>query len=181
MKHCSECGAAVVLRVPPGDDRDRFVCSVCEHIHYTNPRVIVGCVAGHDDRVLLCRRAIEPRYGKWTLPAGFMENGETTEQGAVREMWEEAGARAQRPELYRLFDIPYINQVYVFFRCGIEDGLYAAGQESLEVRLFREQEIPWDEIAFHVVRYTLQEYFADRRNGAFPIRHSALETQRLPK
>jgi len=175
MKYCSQCGAPVVLQIPAGDDRERHVCSACSHIHYVNPRVIVGCLPVVGDQVLLCRRAIEPRYGLWTLPAGFMENGETTEQGAIRETWEEARARAENPQLYRLFDIPYINQVYVFFRCGIVDGAFGAGPESLDVRLFAEDQIPWDDIAFHVVQRTLKEYFADRQRSDYPVRHSALE------
>lgn len=181
MKFCTSCGSAVILRVPEGDDRERFVCTACELIHYSNPRIIVGCVPVYEERVLLCRRAIEPRRNRWTLPAGFMENGETTPEGAARETWEEARARVSNLELYRVFDVPYISQVYMFYRCDLEDGAFGVGPESLETALYREDEIPWSEIAFPVVQQTLEEYFADMREGRFPVRVSAIErtTRRL--
>lgn len=175
MKFCTSCGSSVTLRVPHGDDRERFVCTVCEIIHYVNPRVIVGCLPVHGDRILLCKRAIEPRLGYWTLPAGFMENGETTPQGAARETWEEARARVTGLELYRIFDVPYISQVYMFYRCEVENGDYGVGPESLETGLYTESEIPWDDIAFPVVRETLQEYFEDVKSGHYPVRVSAIE------
>ena len=175
MKFCTSCGSEVALKIPEGDDRERFVCNSCGYIHYVNPRVIVGCVPAHEDRVLLCKRAIEPRYGYWTLPAGFMENGETTPQGAARETWEEARARVRGLELYRIFDVPYISQVYMFYRCEVEDGEYGVGPESLECALYREDEIPWDEIAFPVVQETLRDYFQDLREGRYPVRVSAVE------
>ncbi len=181
MKFCTSCGSAVILRVPEGDDRERFVCTACELIHYSNPRIIVGCVPVYEERVLLCRRAIEPRRNRWTLPAGFMENGETTPEGAARETWEEARARVSNLELYRVFDVPYISQVYMFYRCDLEDGAFGVGPESLETALYREDEIPWSEIAFPVVQQTLEEYFADMREGRFPVRVSAIErTTRRP-
>lgn len=181
MKFCTSCGSAVILRVPQGDDRERFVCTACELIHYSNPRIIVGCVPVYEERVLLCRRAIEPRRNRWTLPAGFMENGETTPEGAARETWEEARARVSNLELYRVFDVPYISQVYMFYRCDLEDGAFGVGPESLETALYREDEIPWSEIAFPVVQQTLEEYFADMREGRFPVRVSAIErTTRRP-
>jgi ADP-ribose pyrophosphatase YjhB (NUDIX family) len=175
MKFCTSCGHSVTLKVPEGDDRERFVCTKCELIHYSNPRVIVGCVPVHEDRVLLCRRAIEPRRNYWTLPAGFMENGETTPQGAARETWEEARARVSGLELYRVFDVPYISQIYMFYRCEVDDGVYGVGPESLETALCTRDEIPWDEIAFPVVYETLKEYFADVDAGHFPVRVSAIE------
>mgnify|MGYP001824167633 CR=1 FL=1 len=175
MKFCSSCGSEVVLSVPEGDDRERFVCPSCELIHYVNPRVIVGTVPVYEGRVLLCRRAIEPRRNYWTLPAGFMENGETTPQGAARETWEEARARVSNLQLYRVFDIPYISQVYMFYRCELDDGEYGVGPESLESGLFREDQIPWEEIAFPVVREALREYFDDERRGEYPVRVSAIE------
>lgn len=175
MKFCTSCGSEVALRVPEGDDRERFVCNSCESIHYIDPRVIVGCLPVHGDRVLLCKRAIEPRYGYWTLPAGFMENGETTPQGAARETWEEARARVEGLELYRIFDIPYISQVYMFYRCTLAGGEFGVGPESLDSDLYREEDIPWDEIAFPVVRETLRDYFRDLREGRFPVRVSAIE------
>lgn len=169
MNYCSACGAEVELRVPDGDDRDRYVCVSCDSIHYINPRIIVGCVAVHDERILLCKRAIEPRYGLWTLPAGFMENGETTRQGAARETWEEARGRVSDLELYRVFDVPYISQVYMFYRCRLLDGDYGVGPESLETVLYDEADIPWDEIAFPVVRETLRDFLRDRQRGEYPI------------
>jgi ADP-ribose pyrophosphatase YjhB (NUDIX family) len=174
VKFCSDCGAAVSQQIPAGDDRLRYVCVSCETIHYTNPRVIVGCVPEHEGRILLCKRAIEPRKGWWTLPAGFMENGETTVQGAARETWEEACARVHDQQLYRLFDVPGINQVYMFYRARIEDGAFGVGPESLEVRLFTQEEIPWREIAFPVVYHTLHEYFYDREQNEFPVRVSSI-------
>jgi ADP-ribose pyrophosphatase YjhB (NUDIX family) len=175
MKFCTSCGNSVTLRVPAGDDRERFVCSSCEFIHYVNPRIIVGCVAVYDSRVLLCKRAIEPRKNYWTLPAGFMENGETTPEGAARETWEEARARVSELELYRVYDVPSISQVYMFYRCDLDRGEFGVGPESLESGLYTEADIPWDEIAFPVVRETLKAYFDDARQGSFPVRVSAVE------
>ena len=174
MKFCSQCGTAVSQRIPEGDDRPRHVCDNCGAIHYLNPRVIVGCLPEHEGRILLCRRAIEPRSGLWTLPAGFMENGETTVQGAARETWEEARAEVFEQELYRVFDVPGINQVYMFYRARIVDGSFGVGPESSEVDLFREEDIPWDEIAFPVVYHTLREFFHDRRVASWPVRVSAI-------
>ncbi|WP_341708882.1 NUDIX hydrolase [Halopseudomonas sp.] len=170
MKFCSECGQSVTARVPNGDTRSRFVCDHCQTIHYQNPRIVAGCLAVYDQQVLLCRRAIEPRLGYWTLPAGFMENGETTEEAALRETWEEARATLQQQELYMLFNLPHINQVYMFFRGELADLDFSAGEESLEVRLFQEHEIPWDELAFPTVGKTLKQYFIDRQEQTFPVR-----------
>jgi ADP-ribose pyrophosphatase YjhB (NUDIX family) len=170
MKFCTSCGSAVILRIPEGDDRERYVCTSCELIHYSNPRVIVGCVPVHEGRVLLCRRAIEPRYGLWTLPAGFMERGETVQTGAARETLEEANARVAVGELYSLFNLPHIDQVYMIFRGRLLDLDFSAGDESLEVQLFGEQEIPWAELAFPVVRETLSLYFQDRGAGTLRLR-----------
>lgn len=170
MKFCSECGQSVTARVPDGDTRSRFVCDHCQTIHYQNPRIVAGCLAVHGQQVLLCRRAIEPRRGYWTLPAGFMENGETTEEAALRETWEEARATLQQQELYMLFNLPHINQVYMFFRGDLADLDFSAGEESLEVKLFHEHEIPWDELAFPTVGKTLKQYFIDRQEQSFPVR-----------
>jgi ADP-ribose pyrophosphatase YjhB (NUDIX family) len=175
MKFCTSCGSPVSLRIPEGDDRERFVCTVCDLVHYSNPRVIVGCLPVHDGKVLLCKRAIEPRKNYWTLPAGFMENGETTQQGAARETWEEARARVSDLDLYRVFDVPYISQVYMFYRCRLDNGEFGVGPESFETALYSRENIPWDEIAFPVVYETLQEYFADVEHGHFPVRVSAVE------
>lgn len=170
MKFCSHCGQSVVLRIPEGDDRERHVCDNCNVIHYQNPRIITGCLPIYEDKVLLCKRAIEPRYGLWTLPAGFMENGETTEQGALRESWEEARANIAVDSLYTLFNLPHINQVYIFYRGNLTDTNFGPGLESLEVELFSEESIPWGELAFPVIKKTLKHYFSDRLTGDFPIR-----------
>jgi ADP-ribose pyrophosphatase YjhB (NUDIX family) len=175
MKFCTSCGNSVILQIPAGDDRERFVCTSCEIIHYSNPRIIVGCVAIHEGRVLLCKRAIEPRKNYWTLPAGFMENGETTPEGAARETWEEARGRVSKLELYRVFDVPAISQVYMFYRCELDDGEFGVGPESLESGLYSQDTIPWDQIAFPVVYETLKEYFVDAAQGQFPVRVSTVE------
>lgn len=160
--------------MPAGDDRERFVCVACETIHYTNPRLIVGCLPVWRDQVLLCRRAIEPRRGYWTLPAGFMENGETTEQGASRETWEEARARVRDLSLYRVYDVPYINQVYLFYRCRLIDGEHAPGPESTETALYDRAAVPWDALAFPSIHRALHAFFDDReQHRAFPL---AVET-----
>lgn len=172
MKFCHHCGGTILQRIPEGDDKLRYCCTSCDVIFYQNPKNIVGTLPVFKDRVLLCKRAIEPRRGKWTLPAGFMENGETTLDGAIRETAEEAGARVrvQENNLYTLFNLPYINQVYLFFRAELLDLDFAPGVESLEVELFREAQIPWGEIAFPVVRSTLEYYFLDRVSSRFPVR-----------
>ena len=170
MKYCSDCGAEIEIKIPEGDNRPRHVCSACESIHYQNPKVVVGTIPVWEDRVLLCRRAIEPRYGLWTLPAGFMENGETAQEGAARETLEEANARVEVGKLYSLFNLPHIDQVYMLFRSRLLDLEFSPGAESLEVDLFREEEMPWEEIAFPVVRETLKLFFADANNGGFPLR-----------
>ncbi len=178
MKFCSACGAPVERRIPAGDERERFVCPSCDTIHYQNPNIVTGCIPEWEDRILLCRRAIEPRRGLWTLPAGFMENGESTQQGAARETWEEARARVEVIELYSLFNLPHIDQVYLLFRARMLDTDFGPGPESLEVALFREDQIPWDELAFPVVAKTLKLYFADRHAGAYRLKLGDIE--RLP-
>lgn len=167
MKFCSECGAPVAQHIPSGDNRPRFVCAACHTIHYQNPKVVAGCIPEWEGKILLCKRAIEPRYGLWTLPAGFMENDETTIEAAMRETWEEAAAPVYIDSLYALFNLPHINQVYVMFRGRLKRLEFAPGSESLEVALYAEADIPWDDLAFPVVRETLKLYFADRRAGTF--------------
>lgn len=162
MKFCSECARPVVQRVPEGDDRPRHVCSACGRIHYVNPRVVVGSVCPWEERLLLCRRAIEPRRGFWTLPAGFLEQGETTAGGARREAWEEARARIDVRDLLAVYDLPHISQVQVFFRAPLLDPAVAAGPESLEVALFTWDEVPWGELAFPTVRWALRYFHATR-------------------
>jgi ADP-ribose pyrophosphatase YjhB (NUDIX family) len=178
MKYCSGCAHEVVRKIPEGEDRERDVCPSCGEIFYVNPKIIVGCIPTVGDQVLLCKRAIEPRYGKWTLPAGFMENRETTAEGAAREMWEEAEARAVDIALYRIFDVPHISQVYVFYRCEVLDGQFGAGSESLESALYSEADIPWDELAFPVVIEMLREFFEDRKTQDFPVRNSTIRYQK---
>ena len=169
MKYCNHCGAPVVLRIPEGDTLPRHVCDACQTIHYHNPKMVVGCIPEWENRILLCRRAIEPRKGLWTLPAGFMENGETTAQGAQRETLEEANARVAVGDLYTLFNLPHIDQVYMMFRGCLLDLDFSPGSESLEVALFKEEEIPWEELAFLTIRETLKHYFNDRRTGTYPF------------
>lgn len=169
MIFCSNCGTRVVEKTPAGDNRTRHVCEACNTVHYQNPKIVAGCIPVWEGRLLLCQRAIEPRYGLWTLPAGFMENGESTEQAAARETMEEACATVNDLSLYGVFSIPHISQVYMMFRAKLADGEFAAGDESLEVRLFNEDEIPWDELAFPVIRLTLERYFKDIHSGNFPI------------
>ena len=174
MNYCSNCGQPVSLAIPEGDDHQRHVCNSCGTIHYQNPLIITGCLPIYDDgneqRVLLCKRAIEPQADKWTLPAGFMENGETTEQGAARECMEEACAKVDIGELYTMTSIPGVNQVHLFFLANLPEPVFDVSPESLDVKLFREEEMPWDEIAFTSVKITLQNYFRDRASGVFPLR-----------
>lgn len=178
MKYCSQCGNSVSQRIPEGDGRMRYVCDHCHTIHYQNPRIVAGCVPVWGDQVLLCRRAIEPRRGYWTLPAGFMENSETMAEAAMRETVEEACARVRNLELYALYDLPHISQVYVFFRAELADLDFAVGVESLEVKLFDEADIPWSELAFPTVGRTLECFFADRVAQHFPVRNEPLEALR---
>jgi ADP-ribose pyrophosphatase YjhB (NUDIX family) len=175
MNFCSQCGARVTLRIPEGDSLPRHVCDACGAIHYQNPRMIVGCIPEWEDRILLCRRAIDPRRGLWTVPAGFMENGETMAQGAAREALEEAVANVDIGPLYAIYNIPHINQVYLLFRARLLNSDFRAGAETLEARLFAESEIPWGEIAFASVRNTLTHYFADRGSGEFRFHVGTIE------
>ena len=170
IKHCRNCGAAVVYRVPDdGDTRERAVCPACDTIHYENPLNVVGTVPYWGDHVLLCKRNIEPRWGKWTLPAGFMELAESTEEGAARETVEEAGAQFEMQDLLSVVSVPRVGQVHLFYRARLLSDRFDPGHETIEARLFAESEIPWDEIAFRTVRETLLAYFADRRAGQFRV------------
>ncbi|MDD9959269.1 MAG: NUDIX hydrolase [Gammaproteobacteria bacterium] len=172
MKFCHQCAAPLKVRIPEGDDKPRHCCDDCDTIFYQNPKNVVGTLPVHENKVLLCKRAIQPRIGKWTLPAGFMENGESSLNGAIRETKEEAGAivRVAENSLYTLFNLPTINQVYMFFRAELENLSFNPGLESEEVALFSEDEIPWSEIAFPVVRSTLEHYFQDIKSSHFPVR-----------
>lgn len=170
MNYCSSCGEKIAQAIPQGDNRLRHVCSACGEIHYQNPRNVVGCLLEWQQNVLLCKRGIEPRKNFWTLPAGFMENGETAMQGAARESQEEARASAEQLKLYSIFNLPRINQVYIMYRGVLGRGHYEAAEETLEADLFSEQQIPWDELAFPIVTETLKNYFVDRKAGVYPIR-----------
>ena len=174
MKFCSNCGKQVIQRIPEGDSRLRYVCEHCDTIHYQNPNIVAGVVPVWGEKVLLCRRAIEPRMGYWTLPAGFMENGESVEQAARRETLEEACAEVEDLQLYSMIDVPHINQVHIFYRSNLVKPEFAAGIESLEVKLFDEADIPWSELAFNTVRRTLECYFRDRRHQDFQVRTDCL-------
>jgi ADP-ribose pyrophosphatase YjhB (NUDIX family) len=175
LKYCSHCGSSrIETRIPDGDTLPRFVCADCGTIHYQNPKIVVGCLPEWDGAVLLCKRAIEPRHGLWTLPAGFLENGETLQAGALRETQEEANARVHAGDLYTIISLPQINQVYMMFRSTLLDLDFGPGSESLEVRLFSEADIPWESIAFRTITRTLRNYFLDRKQGSFPLRLSSL-------
>ena len=170
MKFCSRCGSEhMVWRTPEGDTRPRHVCDSCGEIFYQNPNIVAGSIPVWGDQVLLCKRAIEPRFGYWTLPAGFMENAETTAEAAARETLEEACARVEVGELYAVFNLPQINQVYMMFLADLPVLEFAPGSESLECRLYHEHEIPWSELAFPTITHTLKFFFEDRRQGRFRL------------
>ena len=169
MKYCTECGQPVRIKVPPGDNRPRHVCDSCNTVHYQNPKIVTGTLPIWEDQVLLCKRAIEPRYGLWTLPAGFMEIGETTEQAAERESREEANANIDIQQLYTVISLPHIDQVYMLYRASLSDLDFYPGEETLEVKLFQEKHIPWQELAFRTIHFTLQRFFEDRQKGLFPL------------
>lgn len=163
VNFCSNCGSPkLLLQIPPGDNRRRQVCGNCGVIHYVNPKIVAGCLPVWEDKVLLCRRSIEPCYGLWNVPSGYLENGEGVEDGAKREVWEEAAARVELQYLISLYNLEKINQIYLQFIGALVDGKYAVGEESLEVKLFTEAEIPWDEMAFTSSTFTLNRYFQDR-------------------
>jgi len=169
IKFCKVCGGEAPYSIPPDDNRERAICNVCGTIHYENPLNVVGTLPVWNDKVLLCKRNIEPRYGLWTLPAGFMELGETTAEGAVRETVEEAGARIELLGLYTVLNVVRVGQVHFFYRATLRDTDFAPGPETIEARLFREDEIPWDQLAFRTVRETLRRYFEDRQRGQFDV------------
>ena len=167
MNFCPHCGGKLALRVPPGDTLPRHVCDSCGTVHYKNPLMVIGAIPEWEDRILLCKRAIEPRLGKWTLPAGFMELGETTAQAAIRETFEEARARIELSDAFTMLSVPHVNQVHIFYRARLLDLEFGPGEESLEVALFRENEIPWQEIAFRTIAATLKHYYSDRSQGTY--------------
>ena len=180
LAHCNNCGTSLEKRIPPGDGRERMVCPACGAIHYENPKLVVGCIPVWENKLLLCKRAIEPRYGYWTLPAGFMENGETTAEGAERETIEEAGAQVKNLKPYALLDVPYVHQVHMFYLAELSSLEFAAGEESLEVALYEEHEIPWDDLAFYTVIETLKHFYADRKAGQFGFHHLQIHYKPVP-
>jgi ADP-ribose pyrophosphatase YjhB (NUDIX family) len=177
IKHCKTCGIAVVYRLPDdGDTKPRAVCPACNTVHYENPLNVVGTIpilidAQGQHLVLLCKRNIEPRKGYWTLPAGFMELNETSAQGAARETDEEAGAQIEMQGLFTLINVQRVGQVHFYYRAKLLSEVFDIGYETLEARLFTEADIPWDNLAFHTVRGTLEHYFADARAGVFGMHH----------
>lgn len=174
-RYCTRCGAPTAFAVPAGDNRPRRVCGACETVHYENPKIVVGCVPEWQGRVLLCRRAIEPRVGYWTLPAGYLEMGETTEEGALRESAEEAGIEVELHGLYTVFSLPHINQIHMLYRATLKAPVWACGSETLEIALVDEHTVPWDVLAFRTVRETLERYFADHRRGSFGVHHGVID------
>ena len=178
MNYCSSCGEKVSLVIPDGDNRHRYVCGSCQTIHYQNPKIVTGCIPQWQDKILLCKRAIEPRYGLWTLPAGFMENDETNLQGAARETAEEANAQVENMQLFCVFSIAHINQVYTMYRGDLVAGVASPGVESLDVALLDESEIPWQNIAFQVIAETLRLNFKDKKEGRFTTHYGDIIKQK---
>jgi ADP-ribose pyrophosphatase YjhB (NUDIX family) len=179
MKYCNQCGQTVALSIPEGDNRPRYVCMSCKTIHYENPRIVAGCVPEHDGRILLCKRAIEPRYGFWTVPAGFMELDESLPAAAARETWEEALARVEIGPMIASVDVLQAHQVHIFFAATLTTPDFGAGTETLEAALYKSDDIPWDDLAFPSVRIALEQYLRNREAG----RHDLLvcEAPRRPK
>ena len=165
MNYCSNCGNSVELKIPDGDNVARFVCPKCGQIHYQNPRMVVGCIPVWQDKILLCKRAIEPKYGKWTIPAGFLENNETVEQGAIRETMEESGADVTIVRLHALYSLPQVNQVYAIFLAHMKTADFDAGDETLECRFYETHEIPWDKLAFTAVHFSLEKYIENLKTN----------------
>jgi len=177
IQFCNHCGEQTTAKIPLGDHQIRQVCSGCDQVHYVNPKVVCGALVTWEDKVLLCRRAIEPRYGYWTLPAGYMELFETMEQGAIRETWEEAAANVNIEQLFCMYDFPQIGHIYVLFKAQLSEGTFGTGEETLETRLFSEEEIPWSDLAFSSVIRTLKHYFNDRRNGKLAMHLETLSLE----
>lgn len=180
MNFCSSCGSQVILMPITGDDRNRHYCHNCDTIHYQNPKLVVGCLAVWEEKVLLCKRSIEPRYGYWNLPSGYLELGETAEEGAVRETREEANADVELAGPHTIYSLPHISQVYMHFLAHLVNGEYSVGDETLEAGLFAEDEIPWQDIAFSSSEFALTKYFENRRNGQWDVHTSALSKHQRP-
>lgn len=177
MNYCSNCATPIKRQIPQGDNRLRDVCPSCGMIHYQNPQMVVGCIPEWEDKLLMCRRNIEPRKNKWTLPAGYLENGETAADGARRETLEETGAAVSDLSAYQMYDITQFNQIYLMFRARMISPVFQPTIESSEVVLMCEEEIPWDEIAFRVIEKTLKRYFYDRSTGRFPFYSGLIQTR----
>lgn len=175
MNYCSQCGSPVKFEIPEADNRPRHICTQCHYIHYSNPKLVAGCLPVFEEKILLCKRAIEPRNGYWTLPAGYMENGESTRHAAQRETLEEANARVSDLQLYTITSVIPVSHVQLIYLAQLDDLNFSAGDETTDVRLFSEHEIPWDHLAFQTIRNALHFYFEDRKNGTFPTRHVDLE------
>lgn len=167
MKYCCYCSAELIYKIPEDDNRHRYICQQCDIVHYQNPKIVAGCLPVWEDKVLLCKRAIEPRSGYWTLPAGFMELGESSLEAGIRETQEEANASVEVEDLFAVFNLLHVDQVYIMYRSRLTDLDFSPGVESLEVKLFKEDEIPWDELAFTTISETLKVFFEDRKQGAF--------------
>ena len=175
QKFCIVCGSPVEFKIPDDDNKERAVCTVCGHIHYQNPKVVSGCILEWEDKIVLCKRATEPRSGYWTLPAGFLENNETVAEGALRETFEEANAKSDSINLFFMCDLRHISQIYMMYHGKLLDGKYSPGPESEEVELFSESEIPWDDIAFTVIEKTLRLYYEDKKKGNFSIHFDTID------
>jgi ADP-ribose pyrophosphatase YjhB (NUDIX family) len=178
MNYCSTCGSPVQLGIPPGDDRQRFICSGCHAIHYHNPKMVVGAIVMEKGKLLICKRAIEPRLGTWTLPAGYMENGETIEEAAMREAREEAGAVLIDLQPYALLNLPIVDQLYFIFLARLEAGYFLAGRRALRCKLIDLEDIPWDDLSFPVIRRVLEVFVADYGKNNFPFRILDVPTAR---
>ncbi len=176
MNFCSACAAPVSLRVPPGDTLPRYCCDACGAVHYRNPLIVTGCIVEADDgRLLLCKRAIEPRSGYWTMPAGFMENDETLTEAAARETLEEACAKVEILGLSSIISVPRMNQVHIMFRARLLGNSFAAGEETTEAMLVDETAIPWEDLAFRTVRSALERFVEDRARGDFRVHEFSLQ------
>ncbi|UOF94067.1 MAG: NUDIX hydrolase [Bordetella sp.] len=174
---CSQCGSTIHRCIPDGDTRERDVCNNCGAIHYQNPRMVVGTIPILDNRILLCRRAIKPKYNTWTLPAGFMELGESSEECAIRETFEETGIRVKIKNLFTIIDVPKVEQLHLFYLANASNLKFDLGNESLEARFYEECEIPWKELSFHTVIITISQFFKDRRLGIFNMHHYSVNSK----
>ena len=179
VNFCSNCGASVQKRIPQGDDRPRHICDECGMVFYKNPKLVVGCIVEWENKILMCRRAIAPQIGKWTLPAGFLESSESVAEGALRETWEEAKADAEIIEPFALYNLTFVDQIYFIFRTRLKNLDFGAGPESLDVTLMSEEEIPWDEIAFDVIKKIMRHYFSDRAKGEFQFHMGDIQPKTL--